>query len=79
MVLGTQRIKWDSFKFNIEAMDETNVSTINLIFNIISNSDLNYVYFKYFEDKSGIYCHHSLRDMCVHIDGTWWKLKKCCQ
>ena len=23
-------------------------------------------------------CHHSLRDMCVHRDGAWWKLKKYC-
>ena len=23
-------------------------------------------------------CHHSLRDMCVHTDGAWWKLKEYC-
>ena len=22
------------------------------------------------------HCHHSLRDLCVHIDGAWLKLKK---
>ena len=23
-------------------------------------------------------CHHSLRDLCVHTDGAWWKYKKYC-
>ena len=23
-------------------------------------------------------CHHRLRDLCVHTDGVWWKLKKDC-
>ena len=22
-------------------------------------------------------CHHNLRDLCVHTDGAWWKMKKC--
>ena len=21
-------------------------------------------------------CHHSLRDLCVHTGGAWWKMKK---
>ena len=21
-------------------------------------------------------CHHSLKDLCVHTDGAWWKMKK---
>ena len=23
-------------------------------------------------------CHHSHRDLCVHTDDAWWKLKKYC-
>ena len=23
-------------------------------------------------------CHHSLRDVCVHTDSAWWRLKKYC-
>ena len=23
-------------------------------------------------------CYHTLRDLCVHTDGSWWKLKKDC-
>ena len=22
--------------------------------------------------------HHNLRELCVHTDGAWWKLKKYC-
>ena len=41
-VLVAQQINWDSFELKI-AMDETKVDMINLLFNVISNSDLYYV------------------------------------
>ena len=55
-VLETQRIKGNLFKFKIEAIDETKVNIINILFNIISNSHLKTVcfkYFKYFKDEKG--------------------------
>ena len=45
-LLATQKMNWDSFKFIIESIDETKVNMIDLLFNIISNSDLNCVCFK---------------------------------
>ena len=45
-VLETQRMNWDSFQFKIEALDKTKVNMINLLFNNISNSDLNFVCLK---------------------------------
>ena len=132
-VLETQRINWDSFEFKSQAIDETKVNMINILFNIFSNSYLNSICLKYFKDESGGWgrthlqlhkglkwentywklamhancfdkiqksmihdlgsrhnggsnrfdrlkscCHHSLRDLCVHTDGAWWKLKKYC-
>ena len=50
-VLMTQKISWDLFQLKIEALDGTNIKTINLLFNIISNSDLNSVCLKYFKDE----------------------------
>ena len=119
-MLETENIDWDSFQFEVEALDETKVNMINLLFNVISDLDLNFVCIKYGRDKkvvseqsnlwllrgldgrfneiqqSMIYdirsshnsdskqlkklkscCHHSLRDLCVHTDVAWWKMKKC--
>ena len=45
-VLKTQRINGDSFELKIESLDETKVKMINLLFNIISNSDINSVCLK---------------------------------
>ena len=52
-VLETQKINWDSFKFKIEDLAETKVSMISLLFNIISNLDLNYDCLKYFKHEQG--------------------------
>ena len=42
-VLETQSIDWDSFQFEIEALDETKVNMINVLFNIIFDSFLNFL------------------------------------
>ena len=50
-VSETQRIHLNSFEFKIEAIDETKVNMINLLFDTISNSDLNLVCFKFLTMK----------------------------
>ena len=48
-VLDTQRIDWDLFQFKMEALDETKVNMINVLFNVVFESDLNFVCLKYFK------------------------------
>ena len=50
-VLEMQRIDWDSFQFKIEALDETKVNMINILFNFIFNSDLNFFASNIFKDE----------------------------
>ena len=52
-VMETQRINWDSLKFNIEAISENKMNVIHLLFTIISNLDLNSVYLKHFKEENG--------------------------
>ena len=66
-VLETQIINWDSFKFKVESLDEANVNMINLLFDIVSNSDLKSFCLKYFKDQRGccgrshLWLHKELR------------------
>ena len=45
-MLETEKIDWDSFQFNLEALDETNMNMISDLFNVISDSDVNFVCIK---------------------------------
>ena len=48
-VLKTQRIDWDSFQFEMEALDEIKVNLINVLFNIILDLFLNLVCLKFYK------------------------------
>ena len=48
-VLETQRVDWDSFQFETEALDEIKVNMKNVLFNIIFDSFLNFVCLKFHE------------------------------
>ena len=67
-VLEMEKIDWDSFQFKVEALDETKVSMINVLFNVISDSVLNFVCIKYLTDKSVVSEKSYLQ---LHVGNGW--------
>ena len=50
-MLKTEKIDWDSIQLKVVALDKTKVNVICDFFNVISDSDLNFVCMKYLTDK----------------------------
>ena len=67
-MLETKRLDWDSFQFKVEAIDETKVNMINALFNVSSDSDLNFVCIKYLTDKQEV----SERSQLLLHKGVGW-------
>ena len=51
-MLETEKNDWDSFE-----LDETKMNTINVLFNVISDSDLNYVCIKLECNMCSLICY----------------------
>ena len=64
-----QRINWDSYTCKVEAMYDIKVNMINLLFNFFSNSDLNSVCFKYFNDERGEAVEELIFGCVMGLDG----------
>ena len=47
-VLEKQRIYWDTFQLKMEALNETKMNMINVLFNVIFDLDLNFVCLEFF-------------------------------
>ena len=52
-VLETQSTDCDSLQFKMDALDETKVNMINVLFYVILDSDLNFVFLKFLNDEKG--------------------------